>query len=76
MKLFLIMENPWLQIIDDFDKGTFILPDDKSVVEDFNKSVSDKYKIHTDIIPATFMRYDEAAIVMLALNQGINNNKY
>ena len=76
MKLFLIMENPWLQIIDDFDKGTFILPDDKSVVEDFNKSVSDKYKIHTDIFPAPFMGYVDAPIVLLALNPGFNNNEF
>ncbi len=71
------MENPWLEIVDTFDKGIYILPGDQDVIDDFNKLVHDEYKIHTDVFPAPFMGdVGGSPIVLLTLNPGFDKEEF
>lgn len=71
------MKNPWLQIIDDFDKGIYVLPEDKEIIECFNKSVNDEYKICTNVFPAPFMGdVNNSPVVLLTLNPGFDDKEY
>jgi hypothetical protein len=56
------MENPWFELINSEDKSNLILNDEKETIRKFNErnrlisSTSDyDYKIHTEIMPASFM---------------------
>lgn len=67
------MENPWLEFKTNPKRNYFVLDDDKAIVDEFNETSNETYRIHTEIMPAPFMgNVLESPIVLLLLNPGFD----
>ena len=49
------MENPWTEFQNNPKQDYLILEADKLVVDKFNETANEKFRIHTEIMPAPFM---------------------
>ncbi len=71
------MKNPWEELKESFDSLEFVLSSEKKVIDEFNLNSSDKFKIHTEIMPAPFMgNVHTARIVILMLNPGYDEDEF
>jgi hypothetical protein len=65
------MKNPWAEFVENLDETNLVLKEEKAIIERFNQSVNEAYKIHTEILPSPFMGNVEIApIMLLVLNPG------
>jgi hypothetical protein len=70
------MENPWIEIVGNLDETNFVLKEDKAVIDKFNQSANETFKVHTEIMPAPFMgNVHNAPIMLLLLNPGYDENE-
>lgn len=69
-----IVANPWEAIIKKSD--SFILDEDRSLIDKFNAKASPKYKIQTDLPPEPYVGNPHSAdIFLLALNPGYKGDE-
>ena len=65
------MKNPWSEFTENVNTENLILRQEQDVISEFNQIVEDKYKIHTNIMPAPFMGdVKKSPVMILALNPG------
>ena len=58
------------------NRDHLVLTDELEAILEFNTKVNDKYKIHTNIMPAPFMGdVKNAPVVILALNPGFDQKE-
>lgn len=70
------MENPWTEFQNNPKQDYLILEADKLVVDKFNETANDKFRIHTEIMPAPFMgNVLEAPILLLLSNPGFDEEE-
>lgn len=70
------MENPWTEFQNNPKKDYFILEADKLVVDKFNEAANEKFRIHTEIMPAPFMgNVLKAQVLLLLLNPGFDEEE-
>lgn len=69
----LIMINPWEHLP---KEPPFVLESDKSLVENFNKELSNKKtKIHLELLPDPYLGNPQAKVVLLGLNPGFDESE-
>jgi hypothetical protein len=59
--------NPWLDLP---DRQPFALPDDLSLIEEFNRKSSANYQVDLNLLPEPFIGRPDAPVVLLNLNPG------
>lgn len=70
------MKNPWSDFNQNINETNFILKQEQSVIKEFNERADDKYKIHTELMPAPFMGdVKNAAVMILVLNPGFDKEE-
>ncbi len=70
------MNNPWIKFSQNLDTSNLVLEEEQQVIAAFNQKVDDKYKIHTDIMPAPFMGdVHNAPVMILVLNPGFDKEE-
>ena len=70
------MKNPWIEFQNNPKQDYLVLEADKSVVDMFNKTADEKFRIHTEIMPAPFMgNVLDAPILLLLLNPGFDEEE-
>ena len=70
------MENPWTEFQNNPKQDYLILEADKLVVDKFNETANEKFRIHTEIMPAPFMgNVLEAQVLLLLLNPGFDEEE-
>ena len=70
------MENPWTEFQNNPKQDYLILEADKLVVDKFNETANEKFRIHTEIMPAPFMgNVLEAQVLLLLLNPGYDEEE-
>ena len=70
------MENPWLEFVKNLDDNNLVLEQEKEIIEKFNNSTNETYKVHTEIMPAPFMgNVLTSPIVLLTLNPGYDEKE-
>ena len=70
------MENPWLEFVKNLDDNNLVLEQDREIIEKFNDSTNETYKVHTEIMPAPFMgNVLTSPIVLLTLNPGYDEKE-
>ena len=70
------LHNPWAKMANDENRNSFILKEEKAIIEKFNNRVIEKFKIHTDIFPAPFMgNVFTAPVMILVLNPGYDKDE-
>ncbi len=70
------MKNPWIEFVENIDDSSYILEQEKEIIEKFNSRTDERYKIHTKIMPAPFMgNVLESPIVLLTLNPGYDEKE-
>ena len=63
------MENPWLEFVKNLDDNNLVLEQEQEIIEKFNNSTNETYKVLTEIMPAPFMgNVLTSPIVLLTLN--------
>jgi len=60
-------ENPWVQLP---NRPPFVVPHDAQVIEQFNSTADDEFKVHLDIFPEPYLGNPDAPVVLLGLNPG------
>lgn len=61
--------NPWINLP---KNGPFVLPEDRSIIEDFNHRAKPEHQIRLEVLPVPFLGSLESAnVVLLNLNPGI-----
>ena len=61
------LDNPWKRLP---RKAPFFLPEDRSAIDAFNGSASDRYRIRGDTLPVPYLGLPDAPILLLNLNPG------
>lgn len=61
--------NPWLSLP---SEAPYVLPDDRFVIEGFNKRVSADKRYDLSLFPEPYFGRSDAPVVLLALNPGCN----
>jgi hypothetical protein len=70
------MKNPWIEFVENLDETNLVLKEDKAVIDTFNQSANDTFKVHTEIMPAPFMgNVQSAPILLLLLNPGYDEKE-
>lgn len=70
------MENPWLEFVKNLDDNNLVLEQEQEIIEKFNNSTNETYKVHTEIMPAPFMgNVLTSPIVLLTLNPGYDEKE-
>lgn len=70
------MANPWLEFVKNLDDNNLVLEQEKEIIEKFNNSTNETYKVHTEIMPAPFMgNVLTSPIVLLTLNPGYDEKE-
>jgi len=70
------MENPWIEFMKNPQNECLILDEDKLVIEKFNETANDTFRIHTEIMPAPFMgNVFEAPVLLLLTNPGYDDEE-
>jgi hypothetical protein len=70
------MKNPWIEFVENLDETNLVLKEDKAVIDRFNQSTTETYKVHTEIMPAPFMgNVQSAPILLLLLNPGYDEKE-
>jgi len=73
------MKNPWKKLPK--QNNFYVLEEDAEIINQFNEyiknyKVDEKYRIHTEIMPAPFMGdILNSKIVILTLNPGFDNTE-
>lgn len=63
------LANPWVNLP---KTGPFVLPEDKNLVEQLNRTAQVKHQIRLEVLPVPFLgSLDSANVVLLNLNPGI-----
>jgi len=63
------LENPWAQLP---KEAPFLLPHDAALIEGFNLTAEDCFKVRAEIIPEPFLGNPDAPIVLLSHNPGFD----
>mgnify|MGYP005862447387 FL=1 len=63
------MNNPWKNLT---DKEPYVLEEDKKFIDKFNSKAKEDHKIDLDLLPEPFFGNEDADIVLLNLNPGID----
>lgn len=70
------MKNPWSEFSKSLYESKLILREEQNVIKEFNQKVDEKYKIHTDIMPAPFMGdVKNSSVMILVLNPGYDKEE-
>lgn len=70
------MKNPWIEFVKNLDETNLVLKEDKAVIDKFNRSANETFKVHTEIMPAPFMgNVQSAPILLLLLNPGYDDKE-
>lgn len=70
------MENPWLEFVKNLDDNNLVLEQEQEIIEKFNNSTNETYKVLTEIMPAPFMgNVLTSPIVLLTLNPGYDEKE-
>ena len=70
------MNNPWTEFQTKPKHNYLVLDADKLVVDKFNETATEKFRIHTEIMPAPFMgNVLEAQVLLLLLNPGFDEEE-
>ena len=70
------MKNPWIEFVENLDETNLILKEDKAIIDEFNQSANETFKVHTEIMPAPFMgNVQSAPILLLLLNPGYDEKE-
>jgi len=70
------MENPWIEFQNNTKQDYFVLDADKFVIDKFNETANEAFRIHTEIMPAPFMgNVFEAPVLLLLSNPGFDEEE-
>lgn len=70
------MINPWNEFQDNPKQDYLILEADKLVIDKFNDTTNETYRIHTEIMPAPFMgNVLNSPVLLLLLNPGFDEEE-
>jgi hypothetical protein len=61
------VENPWADLP---SKPPFVLPQDKELIERFNRAAEDRHRVRLEILPEPYLGSPDAPVVLLSLNPG------
>lgn len=64
-----MIPNPWYELP---LSNPYVLQSDAQVIEDFNRTARDHYRVHLEILPEPFLGNPLADIVLLSLNPGFS----
>lgn len=72
--------NPYFAFINQIkgykENNNFVLKAEQNAIQEFNETVSETYKIHTEIMPSPYMgNVETAPIVLLTLNPGFDKKE-
>lgn len=70
------MKNPWIEFVENLEETNLVLKEDKAVIDRFNQSTNETFKVHREIMPAPFMgNVQSAQILLLLLNPGYDEKE-
>jgi hypothetical protein len=61
------IDNPWRSLP---EKPLYILPEDASLIADFNTIAAEKFRVRLEVYPEPFLGQTDAPLVVLGLNPG------
>jgi len=68
--------NLWYEFVINKIEGDYIIAEERSIIDEFNKSNKEEHRIHKEIMPSPFMGNVEIApIVLLTLNPGFDEKE-
>ena len=70
------MENPWTAFQNNAKHNYLVLDSDKAVIDKFNGTANEMFRIHTEIMPAPFMgNVFEVPVLLLLSNPGFDEEE-
>jgi hypothetical protein len=64
-------DNPWRQLPNKFP---FVLSQEAQLIEQFNSTAIDRFKVHLEILPEPYLGNPDAPVVLLGLNPGFKES--
>ena len=68
-----VISNPWHALP---SEPPFVLPEDRAILEEFNRRAGLKARVETDLLPEPYVGRLDAPVVLLLLNPGIGGGEF